>query len=174
MVYEGFKYAVNDLTKSIWIGLKIKDHTDNGAMTWIDDYSLLYTNWGAHEPNIRPGDNCGYIDNFMKFPKDWSWKLDNNCNTPRSFICKLDKYGNFSTPEDDIEIYEHLGDPMDCDAGWQTHVDAWHCFKASGTKVSYPEAKRQCESDNAYLASVYGDSSNNYVKRYSVKIATCR
>mgnify|MGYP000649750674 CR=1 FL=1 len=101
----------------------------------------------------------------MKFPKDWSWKLDNNCNTQRSFICKLDKYGNFSVPEDDLTIKEHLGDPLECENGWQTHEGSWHCFKAVGTKVSYPEAKRQCQANNAYLVSLYGDSSNHYAQR---------
>ena len=172
MVYEGFKYAVNDLTKSIWIGIKIKEGTPTGKITWIDNYTLTWSAWGPHEPNIRSGDNCGFIDNIMKFPKSWGWKLDNNCNTPRSFICKLDKYGNFSVPEDDLEIHEHLGDPMDCDNGWQTHDGSWHCFKAVASKVPYPEAKRQCEWENAYLISIFGDSSNNYAKRYDSFIIT--
>ena len=100
----------------------------------------------------------------MAFPKEWSWKLDNNCDSQRSFICKLDKYGNFSVPEDQVEIHEHLGDPLDCDVGWTTHEGSWHCFKATANKVTFPEAKRQCENQNSNLISIFGDSSNNYAQ----------
>ena len=168
MIYEGFKYAMNDLSKSIWIGLKIIDNTPNGKINWIDNYTLSWSNWGPHEPNIRPGVNCGYIDNFMRFPKDWSWKLDNNCARPRSFICKLDKFGHFQEPVDKPQIDVNLGSPLDCDNGWHTHENSWHCFLPVGKKVSHPEAKRLCRNENANLVSIFGESSNNYAKRYQL------
>ena len=39
----------------------------------------------------------------MKFPKDWSWKLDNDCYSQRSFICRLEKY-QITAPDENIDI----------------------------------------------------------------------
>ena len=108
-----------------------------GNLTWDDGMHMSWSNWGNHQPQIKRGQNCAYVDNVMKFPKEWSWKMDNNCGSQRSFICKLNKKGNFSSDADQITIHEHLGDPMDCEKGWETHDGSWHCFKPVANKVGY-------------------------------------
>ena len=146
--------------------MQVDEGVSAGNIAWVDKYPASWSNWGPHEPNIRSGKNCAFVENFMKFPKEWGWKLDNNCQSPRSFVCKLTKFSSFVDPEDDHDHdHDDLGEPMGCEEGWKTHDGSWHCFKAIATQVTLAEATRQCEAEHSYLISIYSENGNHFAQR---------
>ena len=133
----------------------------------MDGHPVSWSNWDQHEPNIRQGKNCAYVENFLKFPKTWGWKLDNGCTRQRSFVCRLGKNQIFSGNSTDQDLIdENLGRPLDCPEGWKTHEGSWHCFKSSAEKQTLGEAKRQCRNWGAYLVTIYGENSNHFAQRF--------
>ena len=99
MLYESFHYLTNS-DDSIHIGLKIDSdqHDLTQKWAWIDNRTVSWSNWGPSQPAINTGwsklivrnstgilgTNCGYIDNILAYPKDWSWKMSTNCVAQRN------------------------------------------------------------------------------------------
>ena len=40
-------------------------------------------------PTLHLGTNCGYVDNILAYPKDWSWKMSTNCVAQRKCSSKV-------------------------------------------------------------------------------------
>ncbi|CBY13576.1 unnamed protein product [Oikopleura dioica] len=150
-----------DAYQSIWFGLSVNGDENNPAFVWDDNLPVDYTNWAAHQPAIQKGDNCGYIDHFMDFPKTWEWKMSNNCESKRNFICKLDKY-TITAPDNDAPA--HLGSPIECENGWNSLDGGLDCFKTFGKEVIYAEARRSCLSMDSSVASIHDLTINLFVK----------
>ena len=99
MLYESFHYLTNS-DDSIHIGLKIDSdqHDLTQKWAWIDNRTVSWSNWGPSQPAINTGwsklivrnftgilgTNCGYVDNILAYPKDWSWKMSTNCVAQRN------------------------------------------------------------------------------------------
>ena len=91
--------------------------------------------------------------------------MGNNCDIPRSFICKLNTYAYEYPDEGKIdENKAQLGTPLDCPEGWETHPNSWHCFHAAPYKMQRAEADRKCKAQQAYLVTVYDDPGNAYIQ----------
>ena len=69
--------------------------------------------------------------------------MSSSCDSPRSFICKLNTYAYTYPDEGAIdENKKALGDPIDCPDKWETHPGSWHCFRAYSTSMQRAEADR--------------------------------
>jgi hypothetical protein len=97
----------------------------------------------------------------MDFPKTWEWKMSNNCESKRNFICKLDKY-TITPPDNDAPA--HLGNPVECENGWSSLDGGLDCFKTFGKEVIYAEARRSCLSLDSSVASIRDLTVNLFVK----------
>ncbi|CBY12594.1 unnamed protein product [Oikopleura dioica] len=95
------------------------------------------------------------------FQKLGEWKMSNNCETKRNFICKLDKY-TINPPDNDAPA--HLGSPVECENGWNSLDGGLDCFKTFGKEVIYAEARRSCLSMDSSVASIHDLTINLFVK----------
>ncbi|XP_015227054.1 PREDICTED: macrophage mannose receptor 1-like [Cyprinodon variegatus] len=138
----------------LWIGL---NSLKQEGFFWTDGKTRKYTNWGYGKFQRRPGsfyqrwdeEECVLMStNSATGIGKW---LIKSCNDTNGFICAKNINPGFPGNTDPIDplIYQHLGNDS---------------IKAVTQNLTWYNAKKQCESEKASLASLRNEWTNAYVE----------
>ncbi|KAM9332480.1 macrophage mannose receptor 1-like isoform 2-T2 [Pholidichthys leucotaenia] len=145
--------------ENLWIGMN--DISWEMQFVWTDGKRISYTNWAAGEPrSIRLG-HFGRFDNEEGYMLDCvtmigsilkrkgDWKVD-NCGAKHGFICKRNIDSQIQVQPTTVlpKAFYKLGNDS---------------FKLVGQNMSWDEARRQCQADNAELASILSPVIQSYI-----------
>ena len=73
---------------TMWLGLKVKSSSEGTSLSWIDGMYDSYTNFALGEPSVKTEGAC-----FLISSKDQlgQWYATMDCNSPKSYVCKLEQ-----------------------------------------------------------------------------------
>ncbi|KAM9839148.1 macrophage mannose receptor 1 [Aulostomus maculatus] len=138
----------------LWIGMN--DVNWEMHFVWTDGKGITYTNWAKGHPISSPGRyyfitevlDCVLIvrspDKHIGF-----WKVD-DCNAENSFICKRNVDSQIVLPPTTVspKTFSKFGNDS---------------YKLVTQKMRWDEARRQCQADDAELASILNPATHAYI-----------
>ncbi|XP_049605767.1 macrophage mannose receptor 1 [Syngnathus scovelli] len=142
--------------EDLWIGMN--DVNWEMHFVWTDGRGVLYTNWAKGHPTSTPDGRYSIVDEQVfdcvmmvgSVPKQMGlWKVD-NCVEKRGFICKrnLDSQIAPAATTMSSKAFNKLGNDS---------------YKLLTQKLRWDEARRQCQADDAELASVLDPVAQAYI-----------
>ncbi|KIH69239.1 hypothetical protein ANCDUO_00424 [Ancylostoma duodenale] len=141
-----------------WMGLHMTVTNTSRTYKWEDGTRFDYKNFAPGEPNVTGnGEFCGQL-NYKKEDKHFgTWKIAKCCDTLLAYTCKKPADG---------KTWGNLA-PLAIN-----NTDFPHKFKGNqyivmdaAKKVNFTEARLQCQSMNADLASLHSREEIEFVKR---------
>ncbi|XP_030611904.1 macrophage mannose receptor 1 [Archocentrus centrarchus] len=146
--------------KDFWIGMN--DVNWDMHFVWTDGKSISYTNWGLGEPaSAPPGryfhesyDCVIMVGSITK--KTGYWKVD-DCASNQGFICKRNIDSQIAVKPTTVlpKAFYKLGNDS---------------YKVVAQKMRWDEARRQCQADDADLASILNPVTHAYVTLQMFKL----
>ncbi|XP_074430638.1 macrophage mannose receptor 1-like [Larus michahellis] len=138
---EEYSFTVSQLgykpDDELWIGLN--DFRVQMYFEWSDGTPVTYTKWHHGEPtHTRNKADC-----IVMKGEDGSW-ADSACETKLGYVCKRKPLAEESG---EAEV-THPG----CQKGWMKH--GFYCYSVGQLPATFAEAKKICEENKGYLASV--------------------
>ncbi|XP_061852165.1 macrophage mannose receptor 1-like isoform X2 [Colius striatus] len=138
---EEYSFTVSQLgykpDDELWIGLN--DFRIQMYFEWSDGTPVTYTKWHHGEPiHTRNKADCVVMKG-----EDGSW-ADSACETKLGYVCKRKPLAEESG-EDEVTY-------PGCEKGWMKH--GFYCYSVGRLPATFSEAKRICEVNKGYLASV--------------------
>ncbi|KAK3106670.1 hypothetical protein FSP39_024902 [Pinctada imbricata] len=131
-------------TCSYWIGLG--DQQTSGTYSWVKNWPVYFTNWGAGEPTRAAGEGCVAITNNV-----WN---DTDCNSNMGFVCEIN---TVNPPPTTPPPLGHCADST------QT-IRGDYCYYFSRYKTStWPGANYICQKLGMNLASIHDSGELNFV-----------
>ncbi|XP_058500083.1 macrophage mannose receptor 1 [Solea solea] len=141
--------------EDVWIGLS--DISWEMHFVWTDGKGVTFTNWAKRHPMSMPDyarrDEDELYDCVImvgSIPKHKGlWKVD-DCNAKKGFICKRNIDPQIVVPPTTVspKAFSKFGNDS---------------FKLVTQKMRWDEARRQCQADDADLASVLNPVTQAYV-----------
>ncbi|XP_076014204.1 macrophage mannose receptor 1 [Genypterus blacodes] len=142
-------------TEDLWIGMN--DVNWEMHFVWTDGRSISYTNWAKGHPTSVPDGRHSFTDEMFdcvitvgSFTKQTGlWKVE-DCDAKRSFICKRNIDSQIAVgPTTTLpKAFYKLGNDS---------------YKLVAQKMRWDEARRQCQADDAELASILNPVSHAYI-----------
>ncbi|KAJ8036335.1 Macrophage mannose receptor 1 [Holothuria leucospilota] len=136
-----------------WFGLH--DLSDEGDFEWVDGTKLIdtgFTRWDLRQPDNygEAGEDCVVM---------WTSGLWNDwpCTNKGGLMCDQDAVYDVSYPE----VTPTLPPVYRCPNGWQTFRD--NCYLIQSNVGNWQEARDQCRSMGADLASIDNSAENDYL-----------
>uniref|UniRef100_A0A8C3KBI1 Macrophage mannose receptor 1 n=1 Tax=Calidris pygmaea TaxID=425635 RepID=A0A8C3KBI1_9CHAR len=138
---EEYSFTVSQLgykpDDELWIGLN--DFRVQMYFEWSDGTPVTYTKWHRGEPtHTRNKADC-----IVMKGEDGSW-ADRACEVKLGYVCKRKPLAEESGK---AEI-TYPG----CQKGWMKH--GFYCYSVGQLPATFSEAKKICEENKSYLASV--------------------
>ncbi|NXU54453.1 MRC1 protein, partial [Turnix velox] len=138
---EEYSFTVSQLgykpDDRLWIGLN--DFRVPMYFEWSDGTPVTYTKWHYGEPaHTRNKADCVIMKG-----EDGSW-ADRACETKLGYVCKR-------KPSEE-ELGEAEVTYPGCQKGWMNH--GFYCYSVGQLPATFSEAKKICEENKGYLASV--------------------
>ncbi|KAI0222168.1 C-type mannose receptor 2 [Lamellibrachia satsuma] len=129
----------------LWLGL----HQSNGLWSWTDNSAVDFTKWAPGEPSINTGD-CGEMWTYPGPSGTWNNVL---CSKMRGYVCQT-----FKDPAHPVATPPSTTLNRCPDGYANRHGEA--CYRLLPEPVTWIEASRQCQSDDAHLVSIHSPSEN--------------
>ncbi|XP_039915265.1 macrophage mannose receptor 1-like [Hirundo rustica] len=138
---EEYSFAVSQLgykpDDELWIGLN--DFRVQMYFEWSDGTPVTYTKWLPGEP----AHTWNKADCILMKGQDGSW-ADSACERKFGYICKRKPLAE--EPGEAEVTYPG------CQKGWMKH--GFYCYSLVQLPTTFPEAKKVCEENKGYLATV--------------------
>nr|XP_057915903.1 macrophage mannose receptor 1 [Doryrhamphus excisus] len=142
--------------EDLWIGMN--DVNWEMRFVWTDGKGISYTNWAKGHPTSTPEGRFSFMDEEIFdcvimvggiSKLIGLWKVE-DCNSKRGFICKrnIDSQIAVATTKVSPKAFSKLGNDS---------------FKLVTQKMRWDEARRQCQADDADLASILNPVTQAYV-----------
>ncbi|XP_070709201.1 macrophage mannose receptor 1 [Pempheris klunzingeri] len=139
----------------LWIGMN--DVNWDMHFVWTDSKGISYTNWAKGQPVAHPvGQYSFYEEQFdcvIMVGTDSKltgfWKVE-SCSVKRGFICKRNTDSQIAVPSTTVlpKAFYKLGNDS---------------YKLVAQKMRWDEARRQCQADDADLASILDSISQAFI-----------
>ncbi|KAK2859585.1 hypothetical protein Q5P01_004205 [Channa striata] len=138
-----------------WTGMN--DVNWEMRFVWTDGKSVSYTNWAKGHPVSVPDGRYSFMEE--KFDcvimvggiskLTGSWKVE-DCNSKKAFICKRNIDSQIAVPPTTVspKAFYKLGNDS---------------YKLVAQKMRWDEARRQCQADDADLASILNPITQAYI-----------
>ncbi|XP_041848819.1 macrophage mannose receptor 1-like isoform X2 [Melanotaenia boesemani] len=144
----------------LWIGLS---SLKQDGFYWADGKSRQYTNWGYSKSQRRPGsfyqrwneDECVLMTSSSVYGMG-KWIIK-SCNDTSGFICQKNLDTSIQDQPEPIDpnIYKSLGNDS---------------IKAVTQNLTWDDAKRHCEQDQAKLANLRNEWTHAYVELLALNL----
>ncbi|XP_071381660.1 macrophage mannose receptor 1 [Centroberyx affinis] len=141
--------------EDLWIGMN--DVNWEMRFLWTEGKGVSYTNWAKGHPTSVPDGRYSFMDEVFdcvimvgSSPKQiGSWKVE-HCGTKRGFICNRNKDSQIAVPVTTVspKAFYKLGNDS---------------YKLVAQKMRWDEARRQCQADDADLASIVNPIAQAYI-----------
>ncbi|XP_069552423.1 macrophage mannose receptor 1 [Brachyistius frenatus] len=138
----------------LWIGMN--DINWEMHFVWTDGKGILYTNWAKGHPTSAPDGRFFFDEMFDcvvmvgSTPKQTGqWKVE-DCHSKQGFICKRNI-------DSQIVVHPTTVSPK---AFYKLGNDS---YKLVGQKMKWDEARRQCQADDADLASILNPVTQAFI-----------
>lgn len=141
--------------ENMWIGMN--DVSWEMHFVWTDGKGISYTNWAKGHPTRVPDGRYSSIEEVFDCvimvgdsPRTvGSWKVE-ECHTKLGFICKRNVDSQIQVPATTVKpkSFFKLGNDS---------------YKLVTQKMKWDEARRQCQADDADLASILSPISQAYI-----------
>ncbi|XP_029935851.1 macrophage mannose receptor 1 [Myripristis murdjan] len=132
--------------EDLWIGMN--DVNWEMRFLWTEGKGVSYTNWAKGHPTSVPDGRYSFMDEVFdcvimvgsSSRQVGFWKVE-DCNAQRSFICKRSIDSQIVIPPTTVvpKAFYKLGNDS---------------YKLVAQKMKWDEARRQCQADDADLASI--------------------
>ncbi|XP_070783907.1 macrophage mannose receptor 1 [Enoplosus armatus] len=139
----------------LWIGMN--DVNWEMHFVWTDGKGISYTNWAKGHPISVPGGRYSFMDEMFDCvimvgstsKMKGFWKVE-DCHTKRGFICKRNIDSQIVVPPTTVlpKAFYKLGNDS---------------YKLVAQKMRWDEARRQCQADDADLASILSPVAQAYI-----------
>ncbi|XP_068437743.1 macrophage mannose receptor 1 [Clinocottus analis] len=138
-----------------WIGMN--DVNWDMHFVWTDGKAVTYTNWAKGHPTSSPSGRYSFNDKTddcvimvgsdSKISGIWKEK---DCQSKQSFICKRNSDSQIAVPATTVspKAFQKLGNDS---------------YKLVAQKMKWDEARRQCQADDADLASIRNPVTQAYL-----------
>ncbi|XP_059158109.1 macrophage mannose receptor 1-like [Physella acuta] len=141
----------DNVTKA-WIGLN--DLKLQLTFDWSSQKEVLFTNWGAHQPQTDPGLDA----HSVTIDQDGRWATTYS-ESYIPFICKMKKKASDAP----VNVRQDTG----CLQGWIGFDDK--CFRLNRLKNSWTSAKSLCELEGATLLHISSEKENSFVTSFLLR-----
>eukprot|EP00066_Takifugu_rubripes_P017013 XP_011606279.1 PREDICTED: macrophage mannose receptor 1 [Takifugu rubripes] len=140
--------------EDLWIGMN--DINWEMHFVWTDGKGISYTNWAKGQPSSGPSGRYSDMELYDcvimvggTFKQTGLWKVD-DCHSKRGFICKTNVDSQIPAPPTTASTknFFKLGNDS---------------YKLVTQKMRWDEARRQCQADDADLASILNPYSQAYL-----------
>ncbi|XP_073344522.1 macrophage mannose receptor 1 [Pagrus major] len=141
--------------EDLWIGMN--DVNWEMHFVWTDGKGMSYTNWAKGHPRTVPDGRYSYMDEEYDCvimvggvsKTTGSWKVE-DCHAKHGFICKRNVDSRIVVPPTTVlpKAFYKLGNDS---------------YKLVAQKMRWDEARRQCQADDADLASILNPVSQAYL-----------
>uniref|UniRef100_UPI0037E8EC41 macrophage mannose receptor 1 n=1 Tax=Semicossyphus pulcher TaxID=241346 RepID=UPI0037E8EC41 len=141
--------------EDLWIGMN--DVNWEMHFVWTDGKGISYTNWAKGHPTRSPDGRYESMDEVFDcvvmvgstLKMTGFWKVE-DCYTKLGFICKRNVDSQIVVPATTVlpKTFSKLGNDS---------------YKLVAQKMKWDEARRQCQADDAELASIRDPISHAYV-----------
>lgn len=142
-------------TEDLWIGMN--DVNWEMHFVWTDGKGIVYTNWAKGHPASSPEGRYSFSSETYdcvvmvgsSTKQTGLWKVE-DCELKRSFICKRNIDSQIAVGPTTVQpkSFYKLGNDS---------------FKLVTQKMKWDEARRQCQADDADLASILNPVSHAYL-----------
>ncbi|XP_040922110.1 macrophage mannose receptor 1 [Toxotes jaculatrix] len=139
----------------LWIGMN--DVNWEMHFVWTDGKGISYTNWAKGHPTTVPEGRYTFLDEMFDCvimvgtvsKLTGFWKVE-DCNSKRGFICKRNVDSQIVVPPTTVspKVFYKLGNDS---------------YKLVTQKMRWDEARRQCQADDAELASILNPINQAYI-----------
>ncbi|KAM4606060.1 macrophage mannose receptor 1 [Polymixia lowei] len=141
--------------EDLWIGMN--DVNWEMRFLWTAGNRVSYTNWAKGHPVSVPDKRYSFMDEVFdcvimvgsSSKQTGLWKVE-DCGTKRGFICKRNSDSQIVVPATTASpraFYKHGNDS----------------YKLAAQKMKWDEARRQCQADDADLASILNPVTQAYI-----------
>uniref|UniRef100_A0A673BHE3 Macrophage mannose receptor 1 n=1 Tax=Sphaeramia orbicularis TaxID=375764 RepID=A0A673BHE3_9TELE len=146
--------------EDLWIGMN--DVNWEMRFVWTDGKGIKYTNWAKGHPASVPDGRYAFSDEYDCVIIQGSpsksvgfWKVE-DCNMDRGFICKRNVDSQIVVAPTTIQpkTFYKLGNDS---------------YKLVAQKMKWDEARRQCQADDADLASILNPIAYSYISLHISK-----
>ncbi|XP_034003884.1 macrophage mannose receptor 1 [Trematomus bernacchii] len=141
--------------EDFWIGMN--DVNWEMHFVWTDGKGISYTNWAKGHPTTLPQGRFAFMDETFDCvimvgsvsKITGSWKVE-DCQAKHSFICKRNIDSQIAVAATTVlpKAFYKLGNDS---------------YKVVGEKMRWDEARRQCQADDADLASILNPVTQAYI-----------
>ncbi|XP_024910181.1 macrophage mannose receptor 1-like [Cynoglossus semilaevis] len=141
--------------EDFWIGMN--DVNWDMRFAWTDGKGVSYTNWAKGHPSSTPDGRHSFSDEVFdcvimvgsSSRLKGMWKVE-DCNAQKAFICKRNIDPQIVVPPTTVlpKAFQKLGNDS---------------YKLVAQKMRWDEARRQCQADDADLASILDPVAQSYV-----------
>ncbi|KAM7390313.1 hypothetical protein PAMA_008472 [Pampus argenteus] len=141
--------------EDLWIGMN--DVNWEMHFVWTDGKGISYTNWAKGHPASAPGGRYSFSDELYDCvimvgstsKLTGVWKVE-DCHTKLGFICKRSLDSQIVVPPTTVSPsgFYKLGNDS---------------YKLVAQKMKWDEARRQCQADDAELASILNPITQAYI-----------
>ncbi|TKR64829.1 hypothetical protein L596_025308 [Steinernema carpocapsae] len=141
-----------------WLGASRIANTND--WTWNDSNSLEYSNWALDQPTDISYENC------LKVNSKW---LSDNCDSARSFVCKMDATRPKSTcPHCSFCTTTQTLEPCPTSPPCEVCPDKWTKFQGyeyffNKEIMIFSEAEAFCVAQGGHLTSVHSQAENDFL-----------
>lgn len=141
--------------EDLWIGMN--DVNWEMHFVWTDGKGVSYTNWAKGHPTTVPDGRYSFMDEVFDCvimvggtsKLTGSWKVE-DCHSKCGFICKRNVDSQIVVPPTTVspKAFYQLGNDS---------------YKLVAQKMRWDEARRQCQADDADLASILNPVTHAYI-----------